>query len=121
LFGTYRILAAIQAPDPALPTYYEPAGIPKVTPFVSQKQPAQVHILQDADVEVMENLNPQVAIVRTQPLRLTRAELPLTFDVVSLSRGEAEEETTVAQTQVGEAEEDDDENDEEDNDGGEAE
>lgn len=95
--------------------------MPKAIPFVAAKPPAQQLVLDAGDLDVAENLNPQTAaaITRTQPIRLTRAELPLTFDVVSLSRGAAEEETTIAQTQVGEMEEDNDERDEDDG-GGEA-
>lgn len=113
LIGTYRVLAAIQAEMPG--------SVPRAVPFVATKPPAQVLVLTANDLDVTENLNPQTAaaIVRTQPVRLTRAELPLTFDVVSLSRGAAEEETTIAQTQVGEMAEDNDQRDEDDG-GGEA-
>ena len=87
--------------------------IPKVTPFQiplnadPSKRPLEL-IRNKADQEDSENLAPGTEIVMTKPIRLIRAEQPMTFDVVSLSRSVAEEETTRIQIDWGQLETGDD-------------
>lgn len=108
--NTFQLLSAIQGTSP------------KVNAYTIQRKPVIPEILDADQVEEMENLDPSVSanLIRTQPHKLTRAEFPLSFDVVALSRNIAEEESTIAQTQLGEAQEDNDYEDDE-NDGAERE
>lgn len=75
-------------------------AIPPITPFVIQQKPVLAQLTTSADLEETENIDPKT-IVKTQPVRLVRSELPMNFDVVSLSRDVAVEETTLAQLESG--------------------
>jgi len=89
LIGTYQILSIIQERTPLV----------RVEPYISEQKSSKAALLDPNDLQALENIDPS-QIVMTTEVKLMRAELPLTFDVVSLTRGAAEDETTISQTQI---------------------
>ena len=83
------------------------ATAPKVVKVQIERKPVLADILNTANQEIGETLPQQVALElkQTQPLGLNRAEQPIYFDVVSLTRNIAEEQVNVAQSEFGEARE----------------
>lgn len=76
---------------------------PKVVKFEIDRAPVLASILKPDAISELENLPPGAIPVETKPVKLTRAEQPITFNVVALSRNIAEESTAVNQMEFGEA------------------
>lgn len=91
---------------------------PKVTKFEIRREPVLADLLRSDAVGELENLPPGITPAETKPVKLTRAEQPLTFNVVALARNVAEETTTISQMEFGEAEEQDAGGDGDEDDGG---
>jgi len=103
----FNLLSAIQGSSP------------KVVKFEIQRDPVLANLLKREDIGEVENLPPGVIPAETKPVKLTRAEQPLTFNVVALSRNVAEETTAVSQMEFGEAAAQDEGGEEGDENGGE--
>ncbi len=80
---------------------------PKVVKVTIERKPVLADILNVNNQAIGETLPNQVALElkETKPLGLNRAEQPIFFDIVSLTRNIAEEQITVAPTQFGESRE----------------
>jgi hypothetical protein len=83
------------------------ATAPTVVKFEIERRPVLADILNTANQDVGEVLSPQVALElkETVPLGLNRAEQPIYFDVVNLTRNVAEEQVGVGQSDFGESRE----------------
>lgn len=83
------------------------ATSPKVVKVQIERKPVLADILNTSNVAVGETLSNQVALElkETKPLALNRAEQPIFFDIVSLTRNIAEEQVSIAPTQFGESRE----------------
>ena len=79
--------------------------VPATQPFTIERPAILAALQSPAEVSEVENLEPGTRITKTELVRLVRDEQPLTFDVISLSRNVAAEETTLAQTDWGQVDE----------------
>lgn len=85
-----------------------------VVPFKIVRAPVLASVLEVNDVEQLENLDPGT-VKQTETLKLVRAEKPINFDVISLTRVTAGEENPNALEFAEEAIPENDEEDEEQN------
>ena len=80
---------------------------PKVVKVQIERKPVLADILNVANIATGETLPNQIALElkETKPLGLNRAEQPIYFDVVALTRNIAEEQVSIAPRQFGESRE----------------
>jgi hypothetical protein len=83
------------------------ATAPKVVKFEVERKPVLADILNTANQAMGESLPQQTVLElkETRPLGLNRAEQPIYFDVVNLTRNIAEEQVSVTQSECGESRE----------------
>ena len=83
------------------------ATSPKVVKVQIERKPVLADILNAANITTGETLSNQIALElkETKPLGLNRAEQPIYFDVVALTRNIAEEQVSIAPRQFGESSE----------------
>lgn len=97
--STYNLLKNFQSRS-LLPVEQGGAPfMPAIQPFTTVRKPLLAGLLANDDLDFMENVDPKLVRVTTS-VRLTRDEAPMAFDVISLSRNVAEEETTLAQLEL---------------------
>jgi len=87
-----------------------------VIPFKIERNPVLPTLLSAGDIDETENVDP-TKVTQTEVVKLIRAEKPITFDVIALTRAAAGEENPIA-TEFGE-EAPVEEGEEEDDQGGE--
>ena len=96
------------------------ATSPKVVKVQIERKLVLADILNVNNISAGETLANQVALElkETKPLGLNRAEQPILFDIVSLTRNIAEEQVSIAPTQFGESREAEGDDYDHDGDGG---
>lgn len=85
---TLRLLTQIQGTSP------------KAVKFEINRKPVLADITNPSNMQDTETIAPaSFPLKETIPVKLTRVEIPLSFDVVTLTRKIAEEEKSISQTQ----------------------